>query len=162
MKPTFAAAAILCWAGAAHANPTNAPWTAVLPDAPDSCASCHWETDPVTRSPAVIVEGLPERADPGALYEIIIRLQAEEAVTAAFLAVFSAGEIIAAGEGLETTAAAVRTPDPSAPAAWRFTWRAPAEVGPVRLDIAAVAANDDASPFGDIAHYATRTIDRAE
>ncbi len=103
-------------------------------------------------------------ATPNAVYDVTLRLNDPQAKTAGFLAEFFrpgavAGIVIAPGDDVETRAAAVRSTAPrSAPAVWRFRWRAPNAQGRILLRAAANASNDDASAFGDVIHYAERHI----
>ena len=64
---------------------------------------------------------------------------------------------MAAEDGLEAQDSAVRSTiakdvaDRSAQ--WNFRWTAPEQPASVILHLAAIAANDDASPLGDTVHW---------
>ena len=113
-------------------------------------------------SPAFSVEGLDGPLQAGRTYTVHLRFSPDDGAVAGFLASFNseddgAGAVIAA-DGLESKGAAVRSTAVKTLAqgstAWTFDWTAPDRQGPVTLLIAANAANDDASPFGDTIHYA--------
>ncbi|MBI1392171.1 MAG: hypothetical protein GC152_05445 [Alphaproteobacteria bacterium] len=145
--------------GAAKAEPRNAGWGAARPGVAGGCASCHFAGDPVTGSSAIAIDGLPDTVEAGVAYSVTLSFATPEARTAAFLASFDAGEVIAGDEALQLRRGAVRSPEAvAAPAAWSFTWRAPATPGDVVLNVVANAGNDDASPFGDVVHYAERRV----
>ncbi len=148
---------------AARAYPEGAPWKTL--DRPgEACASCHFGDAPVAESEALTVEGAPALAAPGETYQLTLRFAPGEAGIAGYLATFRRAEgeagTVAPGEGQAAKDAAVRSTAPlpvsaEACAEWTFAWTAPDTPGPVALHIAANAANDDASPFGDTVHVKT-------
>lgn len=141
---------------AAAAFPDGAPWDA-LDDPAEGCAACHFGSEPVGESDALAVEGVGGSLSPGETYAITLRFAAEHAERMGFMAVFDRGETCAT-DGLEAHGAAVRSIAPlpgSDGAAWSFDWTAPGTPGPVVLHVGGVAANDDASPFGDVVHLKT-------
>ena len=158
----LAAAALLPVAAAAF--PDGAPWDA-LDDPDGACASCHFGGDPVAQSDALTIEGAGGPLLPGETYALTLRFAPENAPVAGFLATFEPadGGSIVAREGLEARGASVRSvaavPAGGAGAAWTFEWTAPAAPGRVALHIAANAANDDASPFGDVIYLKTVSFD---
>ena len=161
MRPAAPSGALglLLLAGTALAKPPYATWDSVLPGSVDACQSCHFDHDAVRDSALIRVDGLPPVVAPGAVHEVVLTLNAEGARTGAFLARFDSGRVIGAAAGLEVRGAAVRAIEPLAmPARWSFRWQAPVAPGAIALMVAANAANDDASPFGDMTHYARREI----
>lgn len=148
---------------AARAYPDGAPWKTL--DRPgEACASCHFGSASVAGSEALSLAGAPVAAEPGETYELTLRFAPGTPGIAGYLAAFhradgEAGAVAAEGEQ-EAKGAAVRSTVPlpvsaETQAEWRFAWTAPATPGPVALHIAANAANDDASPFGDMVHVKT-------
>ena len=156
--------AILPFAAAAY--PEGAPWPERPASAGASCASCHYDSPAVDASPAIEVEGLDDvRA--GQSYDVRLQFTPPSGEVAGFLAFFErenedVGELAQAGEA-EVNGAAIRSVKveelAGKPAVWTFRWTAPASAGPVAMHIAANAANDDASPFGDDVHYRVLTVE---
>lgn len=160
-------AAVALMPFAALAYPEGAPWTAL--DHPgEACASCHFGNPPVENSDALTLEGAQTPFMPGETYPITLRFTPEEAKVVGFLATFrrttDEGGSVTGGTDLETNGAAVRSisgrPAPDGQgAAWSFDWTTPETPGPVTLQIAANAGNDDASPFGDVVHLKTLSLE---
>ncbi|MFP4002789.1 MAG: choice-of-anchor V domain-containing protein [Alphaproteobacteria bacterium] len=164
-----AAAALVLAAGAARAMPGEMPWDhAGGPGRPD-CTECHFDSEAVEHSPALRLEGLPERAVPGRSYDLVLRLEADGLETAGFLiraqtaaaqeAGLPPGRFLPANDRTEAGEGAIRSTESGARqkrpgvAEWRFSWRAPGRsVGAVTMYAAATAANDDRSPLGDRVH----------
>ncbi len=147
---------------AARAFPDGAPWGAANPAADQNCASCHFGADPVRDSEALVIDGLPVQPAPGAIYELKIIFEDPEIVIAGFqLLVQSrdqqAGTFVSAGAGVEFIGAAIRSTAPlrsDQGVSWAVEWRAPGVVAsPIVFYVAASAANDDGSPFGDTIHF---------
>jgi hypothetical protein len=147
---------------AARAFPDGAPWGAANPAAEQHCATCHFEIDPVRDSPALAVDGLPAKPTPGASYELKITFAAPGIVIAGFQLIAhandqDAGTFTSTAANIEFIGAAVRSTGPTSSdqrVSWEVEWHAPGEVAvPVVFYIAASAANDDGSPFGDTIHY---------
>jgi hypothetical protein len=157
---TFAVAAFTL--NAARAFPDGAPWGTANPAAEQHCASCHFESDPVRDSSSLVIEGLPARLVPGASYELEIVFDDPDIVIAGFQLLAHAGQeeagTFASSDGdIESIGAAVRSTAPvrsEKGVSWAVEWRAPDEVtSPIVFHVAASAANDDGSPFGDTIHY---------
>lgn len=155
--------------GAAMAFPDGAPWGAADPAAPDNCANCHFDSDPLYESTALSVSGLPDIMEPGSLYELTVVLADSEAIIAGFQMIASAeagsgGSFTSDLSVVETVGAAIRSTEPlivDGDARWSLDWHAPDDGGqPVVFHIAATAANYDGSPFGDRIHYRAYTVER--
>jgi hypothetical protein len=83
-------AVTLLLAAPAVASPQGADWTAI--DHAAGCGSCHLGSPDPTDSPAIAIEGLPERAIPGKAYTLQIVVTDPALQIAGFmLAVTSAG-----------------------------------------------------------------------
>jgi hypothetical protein len=110
-------------------------WGAANPAAEQHCATCHFESDPVRESSSLLIKGLPARLVSGQTYELQI----------------------SSDNNIEIIGAAIRSTAPARSeggVSWSIEWRAPDEVTlPIVFYIAATAANDDGSPFGDTIHY---------
>jgi len=148
----------LLLAGPAYAFPDGAPWGAADPEAEETCSSCHFDNDVVLDSEAIGIEGLPERFTPGEVYELVLKFTAPEASTAGFLISATEGsDFMAVAENTERNKNEIRSTAPlknDSGASWKMEWRAPgATVKEVMFYIAANAANNDASSFGDHIHY---------
>lgn len=151
----------------AAAYPEGAPWGAANPDARESCGSCHYGYEPVRDSAAISIDGLPDRPVTGERYRLTIRFAPEEAAVAGFQLIAAAPEGAEAGRleseaaGIEAAGDAARSTEPVAvdpDAAWEVTWRAPDRLPRmITFYLAASAANDDLSPFGDRIHYRSVT-----
>lgn len=151
---------------AASAYPEGAPLDA-LDDPGEACAACHFDGDPVADSPALSLHGADGPLLAGETYRLTLRFAPQEAELAGFLASFrrdgDAAGVVTAEDGLEGSGATLRSiealPLPADGAAeWSFCWHAPEEPGPSILHVAANAANDDASPFGDTVHMRSFTL----
>lgn len=162
-KPTASllAAGLGLAAAASFAYPEGAPWGAANPDAQDTCASCHYDYEPVRNSAALEILGLPETARAGREYLLEVRFAPPAARISGFQLVAAAGDADAgafrsADAAVEAIGSAGRSTSPVAvrqAASWKLRWLAPASPASVRLYLAASAANDDQSPFGDTIHY---------
>ena len=171
--PTSVATLFLGVAFAASAYPEGAPWGAANPAAEESCGGCHYDYEPVENSQALVAEGLPDLAKAGGRYDFVLRLAEAEASTSGF-------QIVAAGDGsdagrftsdeadLESLANAIRstaTRPVDGEVRWAMTWHAPSGIAGKRSRVtfylAASAANDDQSPFGDVIHYRKIEVDVA-
>ena len=155
------AAAVALAGSAAFAYPEGAPWGTANPEASETCASCHYDYEPVFDSTALEIEGLPAAFEPGVTYPLVIRLSGVDAAISGFQLLAtssgSAGSFRADASAIEVIGAASRSTESVAAsdgASWRLAWQAPADgCSPIRLYLAASAANDDQSPFGDTVHY---------
>ncbi len=149
----------VCGLGApAYANSQGAPWGSADPDTLQSCAACHFDHEPVGRSPSLMLTGLPEYVAAGETYEITLRFDVGDASNAGFLLSASAGAFEAIDEFVETKDAEARSAKPATPrngvASWSFVWRVGADASDVvTFRAAANAANNDQSPFGDKIHF---------
>lgn len=159
------ALAILGFLGTARAYPDGAPWDHDGgPGRPD-CGVCHFDSAPIRQSPALSLQGLPEQIAPGAAYDLVLRLELDEALIAGFLmraesqcnvgaGAFSSldSRTTADGAGVRSTLDGT-SPDRDGVAEWRFRWRAPDMIeDAILFYIAANAANGDNSSFGDAIH----------
>jgi len=147
---------------AAGAFPDGAPWGAANPATVQNCASCHFDDEPVRDSNALVIEGLPGQPAPGATYELKLVFVDPDIVIAGFqliaqLVERQAGTFVSSAAGVEFIGSAIRSTVPVSSGdgvSWAFDWRAPAEIdSPIVLHVAACAANDDGSPFGDTIHF---------
>jgi hypothetical protein len=157
---TFAVAAFTL--NAARAFPDGAPWGAANPAAEQHCATCHFESDPVRESSSLLIKGLPARLVSGQTYELQISFDDPGIVIAGFQLFAHAGKeeagtFASSDNNIEIIGAAIRSTAPARSeggVSWSIEWRAPDEVTlPIVFYIAATAANDDGSPFGDTIHY---------
>jgi hypothetical protein len=147
---------------AARAFPDGAPWGAANPAAEQNCASCHFDADPVRDSESLIIIGLPQQPEPGAIYELEIILSDPDTATAGFQLIAQAanqegGTFASSVDGVEFIGAVIRSTVPirsDGRVSWAVEWRAPTViVSPIVFYVAASAANDDGSPFGDTIHF---------
>ena len=162
---TFAVAAFTL--NAARAFPDGAPWGAANPGAEQHCASCHFEADAVRDSAALVIDGLPKTPEPGANYVLKIVFKDPHIVTAGFQLIAHAGEVQAgtfasSDDDIEFIGAAIRSTAPlynDEGVSWAVEWHAPGEITlPIVFYVAASAANDDGSPFGDTIHYRSYSL----
>ncbi len=174
-RAACAVAVFLPMAATAQAMPGAVPWDHYGgPGRPD-CTACHFDAEAIAQSPALRLEGLPERAVSGNTYELALSLKADGLLTAGFLIGAeahasqgrdaSAGDFLSADNRTQAGEGALRsTAEGARPAArgvteWRFSWHAPENfVGTVTMHIAGVAANDDLSPLGDRVHLLHKTV----
>ncbi len=145
-------------ASPATAHPEGAPWGSADPDTLNSCASCHFDHEPVGRSQSLLVAGLPEYAEAGEEYEVTLRLDAGGAAGAGFLLSASTGAFGAINDFVEVNGSEARSVKPSLPrngfTEWSFIWRAGAQTPDiVTFRAAAIASDNDQSPFGDELHF---------
>jgi hypothetical protein len=147
---------------AARAFPDGAPWGAANPAAEQNCATCHFDADPIRDSAALVISGLPLYPAPDTIYELEIIFEDPDTVTAGFQLIaqavnHEAGTFSSTEAEVEFIGAVIRSTAPvrsDARVLWKIEWRAPtAIVSPVVFYVAASAANDDGSPFGDTIHY---------
>lgn len=149
------------------AYPDGAPWGAADPDAAGNCTSCHFDHAPVRDSAALVLEGLPDTVSPGALYELVLKFDTGDRPAAGFQVVVRTGDEPAGAfaepaTALEVQGAAIRSTAPAKSdgiVSWPLRWRAPPVAdSPFRFLIAASAANEDGSPFGDMIHFRTCVV----
>jgi len=147
---------------AARAYPDGAPWGASDPAADESCASCHYDYEPVADSAAITIDGLPDAMTAGTTYTLELRFDPDEARVAGFQVTLRAdggdpGAFVAGPDDVEMAGGAVRSTKPreaEGGATWVVDWRSPDDPdASVEFLVAASAANDDQSPFGDTIHY---------
>jgi hypothetical protein len=141
-------------APAAGAHPGAAPWEADGRPGRQSCATCHFEAEPVKGSAALSLAGLPEKIEPGKVYDLTLTLRHVGMKVAGFLVSAMSGTF-AGGEGVEVQGAAARSTPAKAKqadvATWRFSWRASEDsMREAAFFVSANAGNDDQSPLGDI------------
>ena len=146
---------------AARAFPDGAPWGAANPAAEQNCASCHFDADPVRDSESLFIIGLPLKPAPGAIYELKVIFEDPETVVAGFQLIAQAGNqqagtFFSTESEVEFIGAAIRSTAPirnDGSVSWTVEWRAPTVIAPIVFYVAASAANDDESPFGDTIHF---------
>jgi hypothetical protein len=149
----------------ASAHPGAAPWEADGGPGRDSCASCHFEGEPLRNSGKLQLLGLPEKPEPGKSYELVVTLKHAGMKIAGFLlsldpaapgaAPFKAkaGDAETKGGAIRSTPVAARQKDE---ATWTFSWKAPDRLPPeIVFYLSANAGNDDNSPFGDFIYLET-------
>lgn len=146
----------------AHAFPDGAPWGAANPAADQDCAACHFGSEPVLASDALGIIGLPKKVEAGVTYDLVIKFESPGIVIAGFQLIAQAAEqdvgiFTASADNVEFIGSSIRSIAPlkiSGRAAWEIRWHTPDKVfGPVNFYVAASAANDDGSPFGDTIHF---------
>jgi len=152
---------VFTW-NAAPAFPDGAPWGAANPGADQNCATCHFDAGPILDSAALAIEGLPLRPAPGTKYELRLTFDDPDTVVAGFqlfaqMANQQAGAFASSAANVEFIGSAIRSTTPAnneSGNSWDFEWHTPAEIeSPIIFYIAASAANDDGSPFGDTIHF---------
>lgn len=152
---------------AARAFPDGAPWGAANPGAEQSCATCHFDDDPVRDSSALVIDGLPTHVESNATYPLKINFEDPATVVAGFQLIAHAtgepaGTFVSDAVGVEFVGATIRSTQPlkgGETVSWPVTWRAPATLSStIVFYVAATAANDDGSPFGDKIHYRTYAL----
>ncbi|MBW3552620.1 MAG: hypothetical protein KY466_03870 [Gemmatimonadetes bacterium] len=146
-----------------------------------TCAACHWGDEGAVREPGALTVDVPERYEPGAAYDLTVRLRDPGLRTAGFqlsarfadgpdagaqagdlAAADSAVMVVTSGAGISyaSHAAAGTLPAADGRAAWVVRWTAPAG-GAVVFHVVANAGDDDASPLGDRIHSAeARSVSR--
>lgn len=157
---------LLVGAGAtntASAFPDGAPWGSADPDAAENCATCHFSGDPVRNSNAIEIDGWPDEVAVGEVYELVVKFAAQDAAIAGMQVLIrsgdeEAGAFVEVPANTESSGAKARTIEPESfednAVTWTLEWQAPATADvPVSMCIAASAANDDASAFGDTIHF---------
>jgi len=150
-----------------------------------TCRECHFSFELNPPGGQAVIEGLPDRWTPGRTYVLTVRLRHEELERGGFQLSArrardpgrgrNAGVLRSAGRRTQVvrdTAPGSRiryvqhTAAGSGPVAgdsvtWEVTWKAPpadSAGGPVVFHLAANAANDDNSEFGDRIYAAERTV----
>ena len=155
----------------ARAFPDGAPWGAANPAAEQDCAACHFGVEPVLMSYALVIHGLPKNLEAGATYDLAITFENPGIVVAGFQLIAQAagqdvGTFTASADGVEFIGSSIRSIAPlrtSGRAVWKIQWHAPEKIGdPIDFYLAASAANDDGSPFGDTIHFRSYQISRGK
>src|SRR5690606_13446538 len=127
----------------AHALPDGAPWEAALDK---GCPQCHFDAPAVEDSPALAIEGLPERIAPGARYPIAVRLADADMRKAGFLLSAWQGEHEPAGRfaavdertavnGAQARSTAAGAAVTAGAVEWALEWTAPEASEPVRFEL---------------------------
>jgi len=146
----------------ARAFPDGAPWGAANPAAEQDCAACHFGVEPVLASDALLIDGLPKKLEAGVTYDLTITFENPRTVIAGFQLIAQAdeqdvGTFTASADDVEFIGSSVRSIAPlrmSGRAVWEIQWHVPEKIcGPIDFYVAASAANDDGSPFGDTIHF---------
>jgi hypothetical protein len=145
-----------------------------------TCHACHAGAPPNKLPGRVTLDGVPDRYVPGHPYRLTVVLTRPGMAAGGFqlAARFAAGAAagrqagdlgpvddrvavtIADSTGIayaQHTLAGVRPPV-SDTARWTLEWRAPVSKVAVVFHVAANAADDDASPFGDFVHTVERRV----
>lgn len=142
------------------------------------CSACHSGYAKNAPDGKLAIEGLPESYAPGESYRLAVELLHPELASGGLqLAVRTAkgnpaGELVAASDRLQLiedagqrylqhTRAGTKT-DTDGRIRWEFEWRAPEEPGPLVLNVAANAANDDLSALGDYIYTLEEKLDAAQ
>jgi len=161
--PGLLALALLApFAGSARAFPDGGPWGASNPSSEQTCATCHFEYEAVANSGAISIDGWPAELLPDETYDLVIRFDDRDAVVAGFQVVVEsacdeAGHFVRAPDDVEFFGGAIRSRRPREMdngVTWAVQWKAPSRIClPIVFHVAASAANNDGSPFGDIIHF---------
>jgi hypothetical protein len=162
MRLAFRIAALTCMLAltpAASAHPGAAPWEADGRPGRDSCATCHFESEPALNSGKLQLLGLPQKVEAGRTYELTVALKHAGMKVAGFLlgldpAGAGAAPFKATSSAIESKDAAIRSTLARAKqteeARWSFAWRAPDKLpAEIVFYLSANAGNDDQSPLGD-------------
>jgi hypothetical protein len=144
-----------------------------------TCQACHQDNPINTPGGELSLTGIPERYTPGETYPITVRLKKPELARGGFsmAARFVSGESARrqAGEWQADERVTFNTDAqtnvryaqhssvgsrPAAPGSieWELHWKAPIDAGPIQFNVAANAANDDASPLGDFIYVKEFTV----
>lgn len=151
---------VLWMPSVALAFPDVAPWGSADPDNTESCASCHFDGEPIVDSLNVSLVGIVQGVSPGKEYRLAFRLADVNSVVAGFMAQASAGEFSSnRAKNLEAKDNMIRSTEPVRPfgrIVWNVRWTAPEDLtglDEVAFDLAINASNHDGSPFGDQIYY---------
>ena len=144
-----------------------------------TCRACHFDGPERPSDAAVSIAGLPRAWTPGASYRIAVVLRSETMRRAGFqlTARFAAGEqpgaqagtlagsrdhiAVTDSAGIAYVHHTLAGTDVTAPGEvrWDVLWTAPAAApGPIVFHVAANAANDDNSEFGDLVVTGADTV----
>ncbi len=147
----------------------------------DTCHTCHFENDIDVPGGSLTLGGVPDTFAPSETYRITVSLKRPGMGRAGFQLAARASEGDAAGESAgalqvldgDERVQVVAAPDGVTYAqhtergtaltgaettSWTFEWRSPAvDAAAVAFHVAANAANDDASEFGDFIYTASAT-----
>jgi len=134
-----------------------------------SCTQCHVDAKAIPPKD-LVVEGIPKYYEPGKIYNITVKIldvnpcNPEVMAGCGGFAVHpSAGELVQTDkvntiiahnpvDGVYIT----HSERGHMKREWRFAWKAPSKPQPVEFKVAALAANGDATPFGD--YYGAKVI----
>jgi hypothetical protein len=129
------------------------------------CTQCH--QDAKNRPAEFVVQGLPEKVEPGKEYKITIKItkapESKGAAYGGFAAAVSAGQLVVVDKQntfiTKTPTGQVlitHTKDGSMKREWTIGWKAPEKCsGTITFEISVIGANGDGSPFGDAYGYKT-------
>jgi hypothetical protein len=142
------------------------------------CSLCHSDSAPNSPGGSLKVEGLPDRISAGACYDLEIVLSHAELRTGGFQLAFRspdgkpAGAVVSLSARTNVVAEGEREylqhskegiqPDRNGLIRWHFRWVAAGVTGPVQLNVAANAANDDISALGDYIFTLERILEPDE
>lgn len=169
IRSALIAVAAILFASAASAAPDGADWDHHGGRDAQDCTACHFDSRAQADSARLTLEGIPARLRPDEIYHLTLKLNDPALITAGFLIRAAreendAGHFEPADDRTEANGARLRTTlegsrqVQAGAAEWKFLWRAPDDLdGPVTFNIAANAANDDMSPFGDTI-YLTKIV----
>ena len=147
----------------------------------DTCHACHFENDLDAPGGSLTLDGVPDAFDPSMTYRIAVSLERPGMGRAGFqlaarvsegdraggpagtLQTLGGDERVQVVDGPDGVAYAQHTEPGSAltgpeETSWTVEWRpAATDAAPVTFHVAANAANDDASEFGDFIYTASAT-----
>ncbi len=135
-----------------------------------NCVACHVGAD---KNPVdFVIEGLPKVVEPGKEYKITIKItkgpESKGAAYGGFAVAASAGKLVVTDQkdtfittvtvNGQQVPVITHTKEGSMKREWTFAWVAPKDCkGPIKFEIAVLAANGDGSPMGDA--YAHKVIE---
>lgn len=158
----------LTFASPATAHPDGAPWGSANPQAKESCASCHFDSDAVYNSNSISVFFSKESGDSIALHVQFFNPHNKKV---GFQIMATSGSFASMYEDIEVKGAQARSimqrdnkswpqiigsaiPIDVDVTMWKLQWVPPEKPdGDIDFWIAVNESNDDKSPLGDEVHY---------
>ena len=140
----------LLLAAPVHAEPDGASWGHSGADDGRTCTACH--QGPAETRPTLSLDGLPQRPQAGETYELILALAGAGPLNGMQVELVAgggdAGRFVTVDKVADVEVQGARARSIGGGPRWRLQWQAGQDCD-VRFHIAAVAGNDDLSPFGD-------------